>query len=395
LGCAFVACAPPEHPSNPDAIDQICQPLCAKRSGCDPSFEFGPCMNRCRSSKPRRIYYRADYIEASRSCIARTACGPDLGPVIDRACFTDVYAALPRSSMVQGFCSNLRVKDASCGMGTEPVEKCIEGHNMFTAAILEQMNECLRDHPCRTYRGCLHAIVGPDVYADDPDRNTQWRGRPVPKPPPSTIRLNGTTKLAGTIPLPGAKVCIHEHPEIACATSNDDSAFAFDVPANKELALTVDAPGAAKIVVPITTNTKEMTRNIVFDKLESIQEHYRAFGAKYPDEATGFVLVRTEVPGNQDVYQGLEGLEATMLPTSGSGPFYFDANGTPNPARKSTSSWSSVVFANTTSGVAEIGLGPAAITCVPITGWAAQVVNRVRLPVLAGYETHVRMRCNR
>jgi hypothetical protein len=78
------------------------------------------------------------------------------------------------------------------------------------------------------------------------------------------------------------------------------------------------------------------------------------------------VVATVEVPGSGD--KGFEGLTMSITPSGGTGPFYFDADSTPNANRTETSTWSAAVFANVGQGVAEITLGPRAGTCVPKNG---------------------------
>src|SRR5262245_14226504 len=88
------ACERPKHPSNPAILDEICQPLCSKRHGCDASLEVEPCVTRCRDGGPRRIYWREDHVTAIRACIDRVVCGPDLDQSIRRSCFVDTAASV-------------------------------------------------------------------------------------------------------------------------------------------------------------------------------------------------------------------------------------------------------------------------------------------------------------
>jgi hypothetical protein len=389
------ACEAPKHPSNPGAIDEICQPLCAKRQGCDASDEFASCMNRCRDfGSPRRIYWREDYIAAIRSCVARTACGPHMVRTLDRTCFDDSYASLSPTPLARAFCERRVERDRVCAKTTTSIDKCVEGDKVYTDAILTQMSQCLDDHPCKSYGRCLVAIVGPNEFWDR-DRWNQWSERPVPRPLPSKIRLEGAVKLDETIPIVGANVCVHEHPEIDCATTGVDGSFALDLPANQELAVTIRAPGMASAVIGVQTATSNLLNwNVSLDKAEMIQARYRAFGANFPDEVTGFIRARGDAPG--DKRSGMEGLTMTIVLGSGKGPFYFDADSSPSPSRTSTSTWGAAVFANVTPGIVEILFSPESVSCVPsASGWAGQASNRVRVPVLAGYETHVSLRCHR
>ena len=250
--------------------------------------------------------------------MARTACGPNLPRALDRACFSESFVSLSPTPLARAFCERRVERDRICAKTTISVEKCVDGYKLYTDAILAQMSQCLDDHPCKSYARCLLAIVGPDEYWDR-DRWNQWSERPVSKPPPVTVRLEGAVKLDEAIPIAGADVCIHEHPEIACSTSGVDGSFALDLPANQELALTIRAPGVVSAVIGIRTATRNLVKWAVsLDKAEMIQARYRAFGVNFPDEAAGFVRARGDAPG--DARGGMEGLTMTMQPRSGRGP---------------------------------------------------------------------------
>jgi hypothetical protein len=352
-------------------------------------------MSSCRNfGSPRRIYWRHDYIAGVQACVERTVCGPDLARTLERSCFQETHASLQPTPLAQAYCKQAVEKDRICGT-TTPMDKCLDGNKLFTDAILTQKNNCLENHPCKSYGGCLHAVVGPDEYADDPERHAEWRRQRVPKPPPTTIRFAGQIKIANEIAVERANVCIHDHPAIPCVTTDAGGRFGFDLPVNEELAVTVRGDGLVNTAFGLSTTTHDLTEaTLSLEKNETVAARYAAFGVKYPDDDRGFVLVRDEVQGAGGA--GVDGITMSMLPNTGKGPFYFEPNSNPSPGRTSTSTWSVAAFAGVAPGVVEIVLGPGAITCVPSKmAWAAQAANRVRVPVLQGYETHVRMRCNR
>jgi hypothetical protein len=306
----------------------------------------------------------------------------------------DTAASLEPTAVAKEYCVQKREKDRRCGGTVLSLAKCLEGNKHLSDAILAQRSDCLDDHPCHSYRGCLYAIIGPDTYADDPDRYAEWLARPAPGATPATLRFEGTATLAGAVPVEGVTACVHDEGASPCAKSDRQGAFALDLPTNREVVLTLRGSGVASTVIGISTGAHGPIKlKVLLDKPETAAARYAAFRAKYPDERTGSVLATVEAPGSDD--KGFEGLSMSIAPKRGTGPFYFDADSTPNANRTETSTWSVAVFANVEQGVAEITVGPRAVTCVPSTGWASQEVNRVRVPIVAGYETHVRMRCSR
>jgi hypothetical protein len=82
-------------------------------------------------------------------------------------------------------------------------------------------------------------------------------------------------------------------------------------------------------------------------------------------------------------------------PKSGQGPLYFAPSSKPDPQRTSTSTWSEALFASVAPGEVTLTFGPAGVTCVPLYGgWPSAIPNSVRIPVAAGFETRLGMRCH-
>jgi hypothetical protein len=392
-GAVNLTCSPPLHPSNPAAIDRICDALCTRRHGCDERDDYGSCVNTCRNfGSPRRIYYRPDVIDATRTCIARTACGPDLYRRLWGACFRDVFAAIPPTPLAQTYCENRTQKDVICGVTTTTVAKCLEGNKLYSDPILQQLNDCLGEASCRTYGRCLLGVVGPDEYWDS-DRDRQWRERPLMTAPPTTVRFSGTVLVDGTIPSAGASICVDGRADIACVST--DAAGRYDVvlPASQELAITVNAAGSVPQLVPIRTGTADMGRwMLATQRVETLKARFASIDADDPGPQTTSVAVYARTAGGT---AGFERIEFTLAPATGTGPFYFESDGAPSRSRRSTSVRGSALFANVAPGTVQLNVAPAGVTCVPgSAGWAAPQVNQVRAPVRPGHETRVTLSCH-
>ena len=76
------------------------------------------------------------------------------------------------------------------------------------------------------------------------------------------------------------------------------------------------------------------------------------------------------------------------------GPVYLAEDGAPDSSLVATSTYGDAVFAGVAPGVVELTMGPADVVCVPsFGGWPTSRQGSVRVPVVAGFETVVWMRC--
>jgi hypothetical protein len=65
-------------------------------------------------------------------------------------------------------------------------------------------------------------------------------------------------------------------------------------------------------------------------------------------------------------------------------------------SRTVTSTFSSGLLLGVAPAVVELTMGPADVTCVPgFGGWPSRRPGSVRVPVVAGFETRVSMKCHR
>jgi hypothetical protein len=79
---------------------------------------------------------------------------------------------------------------------------------------------------------------------------------------------------------------------------------------------------------------------------------------------------------------------------AGAAPPYFSPSGEVEPTRSETSTYSSGLFAAVAPGEAPLTMGPRSIECVPNYGGWPSGINAVRVPVAAGFETRVSLRCH-
>jgi hypothetical protein len=207
--------------------------------------------------------------------------------------------------------------------------------------------------------------------------------------------MNGTTVLSpGGTPLGLVDICVFEHPELPCTTSDGTGAFTIDLPVSSETGLTLERGGYQSVLLPLAVGTTPLTYTIGVPTASSRATLYNAFNATYPDATNGYVLVVGTLKGQNEL--GLDGATATIAPASGGGPFYVDTNGVAAPSATSTSTYSEIFFANVAPGTYTATLAPSTMTCAKnFGGWQAQQLDSTRFPVIAGYETHVGLVCTK
>jgi hypothetical protein len=399
LPSTTAGCVDPQGPANPGIPDEICQPRCQRHHDCDPSSDIAACMTRCKGAlSPRVVYESADYVGKLASCSAQQACGTGLdGRIL--SCWADLRVRSDPSNAARKYCGTFVDKEESCA--TRRVltyDRCLYAAKMYSDETLAQLTACLDRSPCATasWYSCEVDVVGLDARADDWDRAEAFRERPVPTVRRS-VNVAGTVIVGSTkAPLGNASVCVSGHPEIACVTSDATTgAFALTLPARTELAITATAPGyGGRLVAIVTTGNDWDQFSIAVPTVDVLRARYGAFSATPPDANTGALFATARAPKGSKV--GLEGVTLGVVPSSGTGPFYFAPKGVPDPALKATSTWSSSVFANLTPGVVEVTFGPGPVTCTPYAGgWPSLKPNTVRVPILAGLESRVIVQCHK
>jgi hypothetical protein len=193
---------------------------------------------------------------------------------------------------------------------------------------------------------------------------------------------------AGFIPIPGAKVCVHEHPEIPCALADVDGRYTLRVPflaTVEPFAVTFAAEGHLGRVMP--AGTSWWPGGVGLDSDEYTRTFASQAGFTYPAQGTSFIGVRLFARG---VPTGLAGATVMLAPGSGKGPIYGDPQGYPDPALTSTSSSGIAYFGNVTPGRVTLTVKAEGRTCEAkgLTGiWLSSGPNTISLPAVADSAT--------
>ncbi|MCC6527947.1 MAG: DUF4244 domain-containing protein [Polyangiaceae bacterium] len=205
--------------------------------------------------------------------------------------------------------------------------------------------------------------------------------------------FEGTAVPQGIGPaIVGAEICIYDHPELPCDTTDSQGQFTVFPPANAETALTLAANGFGGVLVALVTSDQPMYGWVIgMPPLARITSFYETAGTPYPDPGKGFVQIYAMTGNGQ---QGLAGVSMTLAPAGGVGPLYADAAGDPDGTLQATTTAGFARYGALPLGTLEVGLLPDTLACQPnFGGWVSPNLNAVRAPVAEGFETHLGFYC--
>jgi hypothetical protein len=386
---ALLDCEGPLHPNDPGIPDALCRSRCEREHACDGSIDVGGCVGNCEHGlSPRVVYDREDLVASKRNCALGQPCVANVDRAIS-SCENDVWRRLEPSAVDRAYCVRRVARAFKCGDYRWDEEHCLDSTKGYTDVIVGQLGDCL-DQPCTKYRGCELAVVGYDQVWADRDRIAAFYGNPIPKAGPPTVTLHGRVVAEGGGPIADAEVCVLDRR--SCTRSDASGGFALAVAAHAELALAIVAPAFVRRLVAVATTGHDVD-TLGVDLLPDavVRARYVAMGAAYPDEARGFIYA-TARPLSGDA-TGLAGVAITIAPSSGVGPSFLSAAGDVDPTLHETSTDSSALFAAVAPGEVTLTMGTTGAACVPNYGGWPSGVGSVRVPVAAGYETRVSMRC--
>jgi hypothetical protein len=209
-----------------------------------------------------------------------------------------------------------------------------------------------------------------------------------------TVVFSGLIVSSGTssFPLPGAKVCVAQTTN--CSTTDSQGSFSLQIPANAQVAITIQCTGYTNVLVPIVTNNLDQTGwEIGTLNAAATTSNYQAAGATYPDPSTAFLAAYASTSSGQS---GHAGVTFSYVPAPNHGPVYPNATGADDDAgATSTSTWGEgmVTFPASASQVV-VTFEPTTLTCTSnFGGWPSSGANSVLVPLLGGFETHVGQVC--
>lgn len=192
--------------------------------------------------------------------------------------------------------------------------------------------------------------------------------------------------------LAGVELCVPDHPEVACATSDASGRVAITLPGDSELMLKCQSA---------THGPGYMTWAIGRDDIDAgefglipSRTQELLFGA------VGGTDYTTQGALTVNVYDDLvardtwvAGATMTIAPASGVGPTYVGENMLPSSSLDATSTGGPGVFAGVTPGSLEVTLHHPDKTCAPGFGWPADAPLTLRTRIFAGGVSNVTFVC--
>jgi hypothetical protein len=226
---------------------------------------------------------------------------------------------------------------------------------------------------------------------------------PPPPPPPDPIdcvsapvaAFSGNVQtLSDRTPIAGARVCVLDHPELPCATTDADGFYVLECAPMGDAAISFEAEGfASGVWLWRGAPGDPQDLSVFLARMAENTGYLSPTGVVYPDGASALVTI--------DLTGSVTGLTAVQRSGSGEGPFFSaDQSGRIDPAATSAASADELVFfvARPWEGWSEIEielLPPPGATCAQLDGaWPARdgAPNAVRIPIRAGWETVIWVR---
>ena len=169
-------------------------------------------------------------------------------------------------------------------------------------------------------------------------------------------------------PIRGAKVCILDHPEVGCATTDSEGEYlAFPAFASSTVFIMhFTAAGHLGSVRPATYTSSPETVSTSWPGGVSLWSDEWAktmamkAGFTYPAQGSGFIQLRLSGGLASEI---ITGVTARLSPASGTGPVYADPSGDPDPSLTATVSSNLVLFGNVAPGPVTITVNAGAKTC--------------------------------
>jgi hypothetical protein len=392
----IVACA--KTPSDPTIPDALCSPRCQRDHDCDPHVDVTDCVTKCEHLlSPRAVYWREDYVRQVRDCAQRQACAKDTDRAIAE-CVRDARRRLPPTPAAVDYCKVAVPNQTNCGIVDRSLaadyDHCIQNHDLYSDAALHKLTDCEQE-PCRTHAACYYDAVGEGSALDNERAVRQLNNVRLQDAGSPTITVQGHVHNESDGMMAGVSVCLRDS-QVPCSTSDATGAFAIDVPAHAEIALSFMADGYEARLVALATvgRNPDDLGSITMPSAATEAARYAKAGVTGPDASTGTISVLARTP--EGTRKGLEGVTVAIDPPSGHGAVYLAPEGAPDTSLTATSTNGSALIAGVSPGVVELTMGPTDVSCAPsFGGWPSNRPNSVRLPVIAGFATRLAMRCHK
>lgn len=215
---------------------------------------------------------------------------------------------------------------------------------------------------------------------------------------PTLLVLPGQiTDEDGTTGLVAAKVCVLDHPEVACATTDQSGSYSISIPralVAVDLAVNVTADRHLSFTGLVD---KEVIPNLWISKIplyteaSAIDLLQRQAGFEYPNANKGFVLLSVF----RLIGGAVQGVSPVVSPAPASPPAYFAASGAVDRALTAMTSNGHVLLGELAPGKIEIAITgmPCAAITTSVDGWDTGKPATIAGQVAAGSLTRMSMFC--
>jgi hypothetical protein len=209
-----------------------------------------------------------------------------------------------------------------------------------------------------------------------------------------TVQINGSVHNIRNTRIAGARVCIVDHPEIACATADASGNYTLTMPAwttEVDIAFNVTAAG----YLGFTGLVHEMPGSVTWLSAElyddaSATTLMNQAGFTYPAGGKAFVQLSVL----KDSGGSAEGVSVSSSP-AGAGPVYFDKNGKADLTLTAVTTNPYLLFGALAPGSIEITVSDAA--CMPVglatDAWVSAKPNSIAGKTAPDSMTTMTVRC--
>lgn len=214
---------------------------------------------------------------------------------------------------------------------------------------------------------------------------------------PSTIAANGkVTAMKGKAPLAGVEVCVYQHAEVPCATTNAAGTYFLPgIPAAVDGSLRFRKTGYLGILAPFRARTASLDD---FEEMMSADDAMAlatAAGASDPGSATTGTIAMNVFTGPVNTSEKrVAGATIELQPAVGKGPLYLAADGTVDPAAKATTAAGMAIFVDVPAGTHVVRITHPTLKCTDhIFIWNGDAETSGRTPVDASLMSTPTMNC--
>jgi hypothetical protein len=215
---------------------------------------------------------------------------------------------------------------------------------------------------------------------------------PTAADPWPTVFVTGAVIDINTNPIGGAAVCVLDHPEIACTTTDSTGSYTLEIALapSTDVAIEANASGfVSGVLLTAIAASDPSVQGIATTELSSpadaTTEYATQAGFAFPGSG-GFVEVF--VVGLGSAVDGLAGATVAIAPSSGEGPVYRGSNASPEAGLAATTAQGGALFGNVAAGSYSVEVTAPGLTCTtPVDTWPTDAAGNVPIEIADGAVT--------